>query len=174
MERAQIRRDARVGDPFLRQQARGKARPRAMHVDLAVFDDVRHPGLRSRSVDLQGGHDEDVVVICEADVEPGLHAEAGRVYEIGVIFACRDQDDRRDSGAAGLTPPWSGRLDGLGVTPQTGGFYNPCGRPPPRINAPPPRPPPPGGPPGWGFPAPPSPGTSGPLTPGPPPPPAPA
>src|SRR5207237_3940801 len=78
------------------------------------------------SVDLQGAHDEDVVVICEADVEPGLHAEAGRVYEIGVIFACQDQDDRRGSGAAGLTPPWSDRLDVLGVTPQTGGFDSLC------------------------------------------------
>src|SRR3989442_4516524 len=75
-----------------------------MDVSLAVLDDVRHPGLRAGAVDLERAHDQDVFFVRVSDVEAGLHAEPGCVDEVGVIFAGRDEDQRRGSRTAWLTP----------------------------------------------------------------------
>src|SRR3989442_11061954 len=112
-----------------------------MDVSLAVLDDVRHPGLRAGAVDLERAHDQDVFFVRVSDVEAGLHAEPGCVDEVGVIFAGRDEDQRRGSRTAWLTPAGNEWLDVVGVAPQTGGFGR-LRRNPPQPGRPPAPPPP--------------------------------
>src|SRR2546430_6281666 len=83
-----------------------------------VLADVRHPGLRTRAVDLERADYEDVVPFSVAKVRARLDAEAGRVDEVGVVLAGRDQDDWRRSGPSRLRSPRSRWLAGLGIEPE--------------------------------------------------------
>src|SRR2546425_8892535 len=112
-----------------------------MDVSLAVLDDVRHPGLRAGAVDLERAHNQDVFFVRVSDVEAGLHTEPGCVDEVGVIFAGRDEDQRRGSRTAWLTPAGNEWLDVFGVAPQAGGFDRLRGSPQQRVVAPAPPPP---------------------------------
>src|SRR5207237_3684913 len=83
---------------------------------LQPVDDTAGRGLAPRALQLQRGHDEQIVALGEADVERLADGHPGRVQEVRVGIA-RGEEDERFHGvdcSRAAPPPAAGRVD-LGV-----------------------------------------------------------